>query len=216
MQDQRPEDFYAATREEVIPKLQAFVRFVFWWIDQPIPGFIRRTTKRGQILIEEEEPLRFTGAFFVQSVGLLEVRFSPGTVNGMVPRIDEQFIDGVDEEGETYDDGVPTLSISEGPGDRRRSYVGIQVRITGETGAIDEEDPEALTMVHRPTLATTFSEGDAPDEEGTAFWPVAQITWADDGKRIERVRQWVYFDQVHRFVPGEDGRAGRHRFRPAS
>jgi hypothetical protein len=215
MGDRRPEDFYAATNEEVIPKLNAFVRYVAEWVATEFPGFTRRSTKTGQILIEEENERRFTGAFFVSVLGATRVRFSPGTVNGRVPVIAGRFIDGIDAEGDAYIEGVPTLDVREGPGDRRRSYVGIEVQIDAATGAMDEADPEALQMVHRQNLPAGFSEGGAPDEVARGFHPVAQLTWAADGRRIERVRQWVYFDQTHRYAPGEEGTRGRHWFRPA-
>ena len=80
--------------------------------------------------------------------------------------------------------------------------------------AMDQLDPQPIAGTEG-AMHAAFSEGGAPDEESTGFWPLAQATWSADGDRVERLRQWAYFHYVHRFQRGDGGKPGRHWFRPA-
>lgn len=196
------------------PKLTALARAVIEEARRQFSGARVTRTREGQIVTFEPEAVAFSGSFHVAIAGRELVTVTPGLVNGLMPRIEGVFLDGTDENGDASPDGIPRLDCASGPGARRRSYVGIRVKLDAATLAMDEADPEALVMAHRGDLPAGFSEGGAPDEGGTAFWPVAQLTWDEDGLRIVRVRQISYFDKTHRYV--EVGSTYRHFFDPAA
>lgn len=215
---ERPSDFYGENGAIAFPKLRAFVRFVLSDAKRSFSGDIRiHRTAAGQNIIEESPAVPFTGAFSVSLVGSQKLSISEGFVNGRMPMIDGVFLDGTLRDGKTSEDGIPQLEITDDPSDRNRSWVGLLVQIDPETGAMDPEDENALTIAHRPELHEKFAEGGAPDEEGSAFWPLAHLHWSRDGKRIDRARQIAFFDQTHRFQAGdeEEETKGRHWFRPA-
>lgn len=208
-------DFYAQEGDWPPARIVPFVRFVMRDARKTFAGLRVARTLNGVHVTAEAESQNFSGVWPVTLSGLTRVRIGDGTVNGRTPWLDGRGLDGLDEDDEPHPEGVPTLSVAEGHGDRRRSYVGVLVKVLEKTGAMDEKDPEALTVAHRPSLHAAFAEGGAPDEEGTGFWPLAQLQWSSDGKRVERVRQWAYFPYTHRFQSGDGGRPGRHWFRPA-
>lgn len=212
--DPTPKDFHAEEGDWPPSRIAPFVRFVMRDARKTFAGVRVARTLNGVHVTASADTQSFSGAWTVTLSGLSSVRIGDGTVNGRVPWLDGRGLDGLDEEGEPHPEGVPLLSVSEGPGERRRSYVGVLVRIDPATGAMIAEDTESLTVAHRGTLHPTFAEGGAPDEESTGFWPLAQLHWSADGKRVERVRQWAYFHYVHRFQTGTGGKAGRHWFRP--
>lgn len=209
-----PQDFYAREGDWPPSRIAAFARFVLDDTKKTFQGVRVNRGLSGVTVIADPDPVDFIGAWPVTVFGLQSVRIGPGTVNGRVPWLDGRDLEGLDEEGEAHPDGVPTLSLSEGPGERRRSYVGVRVTIDAATGAMDPATRENLTVEHRPSLHAAFLEGGAPDEEGSGFWPLAQIQWSADGQRVERVRQWACFDYVHRYQAGAGTRPGRHWFRP--
>ena len=209
-----PERFLARDGDPVRPKLEAFVRHVLGEGVVQVDGPVRETRRdRGRSLVFEPDPVPFVGAFAVRVTSGTSVQVGAGTVNGRTPMIGERFIDGVDEDGESYREGPPRLDLDEGPGYRLRSWITLAVTIDPETGAMAEAQ-EGLQIAHRSDLPAAFEEGFAPDEDGVGHWPLAQVTWSADGARVSRVRQMIYFDQVHRYQPGEDGAPGRHRWRP--
>lgn len=210
-----PSDYYAADGDDPKPIIRRLVELVRRDSRKTFQGVTVQRSLNGVNVVAKERARVFTGAWYVTLGQSNSVQFSPGTVNGREARLDEITLDGFDLDGEPADAGRPSLNVEEGPNERQRSYVGILVRINPETGAMDPEDPEALTMAHRPTLHPAFGEGGAPDEEGAGFWPVAQLQWTADGKRIDRVRQWAYFDYTHRFVQPLGGGRGRHFFEVA-
>lgn len=210
----KPEDFYAREGEPVAPKLLALARAVLEEARLQFSGARESRTRLGRIVTFEPETVAFSGSFHVAIAGKELVSVSPGLVNGRMPMIDGVFLDGTDENGDPAPNGIPRLVCASGPGERRRSYVGIRLKLDAEALAMDEADPEALVMAHRGDLPAGFTEGGAPDEGGTAFWPVAQLTWDESGLRIVRVRQISYFDKTHRFV--EVGSTWRHFFDPAA
>lgn len=213
--DPSPTDFYAEEGDWPPSKIAPFVRFVMTDVRKTFAGVRVARTMNGVHVTADPKSKSFAGAWTVTLEGLERVRIGDGTVNGRVPWLDGRGLDGLDEEGEPHPDGIPILSVASGPGERRRSYVGVLVTIDPATGAMVEDDPESLSVVHRGTLHPAFAEGGAPDEESTGFWPLAQLQWNADGSRVERVRQWAYFHYVHRFQTGDGGRPGRHWFRPA-
>jgi hypothetical protein len=198
------------------PIIRRFMRFVVRESRRQFTGFKRNVTANGTTLVEIPKKNTFKGAFTVSIRSGTRLVIGEGTVNGLLPRIGEVYIDGKDENGEDVPEGIPALDLDEGPGDRRRSYVCLRVRIDPATGAMNPDDPEALTIVHRQTLHPAFADGGSPDEEGAGDWPIAQLTWSANGIRVDRIRQWVFFDQTHRFEAGDGLRPGRHFFRPAA
>lgn len=198
------------------PIIRRFMRFVVRDTNRQFTGFKRSVTAYGTTLVQIPKDPVFRGAFSVSLRSGTRLVIGEGTVNGLLPRIGEFYIDGKDENGDDVPEGIPALDLAEGPGDRRRSYVCLRVRIDPATGAMNPDDPEAVTIVHRPTLHPAFYDGGAPDEDGVGDWPIAQLIWSTNGIRVDRVRQWLFFDQTHRFEAGEGTRPGRHFFRPAA
>ena len=192
------------------PKLTALARAVIEEARRQFSGARVTRTRSGQIVTFEPEAVDFSGSFHVSIAGRELVTVTPGLVNGLMPTIDGVYLDGTDENGDPHPEGIPRLSCMSGPGERRRSYVGIRLAIEPKTEVIPKDDPAAVIMAHRGDLPREFSEGGAPDEVGSAFWPVAQLNWDEEGFRIIKVRQISYFDKTHRVVR-IDGRA-RHFF----
>jgi len=189
-----PEDYFAEDGQISDPLLKRFIRFVVQDAKRSFPGFRRHVTSRGTTLTAEAVDTAFRGMFTVRLRGVDTAVIGEGYVNGVIPRIGGDAIDGLDEDGERLKDGVPELDLSEGAGDRRRSYVCLRVRINPETGAMDLEDEESLTIAHVPTLHEKFFEGGAPDAGDVADWPIAQLHWNEEGDRITKVVQWIYFN----------------------
>lgn len=210
-----PSDFYAEDGDWPPSRIAPFVRFVMREARKTFHGVRVNRTLNGVSVIAESVPQVFAGAWSVSVAGRTTVRVGDGTVNGRVPWLYGRSLDGLDSDGKTDPQGVPMLIIEGGPGERLRSYVCLRVVIDSKTGAMDVDVPESLTLAHRQTLHPAFAEGGAPDEERVGYWPLAQLQWSADGKRVERVRQWAYFNYVHRFQKSNDGRPGRHWFRPA-
>lgn len=209
----RPEDFFGRDGEVSAPKLRAFIRHVLAETHRVIGGAREHRTRLGRIVVMEADSPVFAGAFFVSVAGLTDLTLSTGRVNGVQPTIGGVYLDGTLPGGGDSPDGVPRLDCGEGPGERSRSWVGLRVALNAATLAIDPEDPEAVTVAHRTELPARFSEGGAPDEGGTGFWPVAELVWNATGRRIVRVRQIGWFDKTHRYV---DGEPGRHFFESAA
>lgn len=197
------------------PKLRRFIRFVLRDANRTFSGVRVHQRRTGKTILIDADTPAFAGVWRVSLPSTGRAQIAPGTVNGRQPMIGGVFLDGLDENGDPEKGGVPTLDLNAGPGDRRRSYVCLAVAIDPATGAMDPASEDALRIVHRPTLHEGFAEGGAPDEFGNGFWPIAQLTWSEDGERVERVRQWAWFPYTHRYVPGENGDPGRHWFRPA-
>lgn len=206
----RPEDFHAREDEPVRPKLAAFARFVIEQAVTQLSGARILQTRHGRIVTFEPLPVAFSGSFHVSIAGRELVSVAPGLVNGAMPIIEGVYLDGTGLDGEPSAIRIPRLDCASGPGERRRSYVGIRLAFVPGSTNFDPEDPYALQMVHRGDLPAGFSEGGAPDEGGTAFWPVAVLRWSEDGMRIEQVRQISFFDKTHRYVVIEQ--RGRHFF----
>ena len=206
----RPEDFYAKEGEMVRPKLRAFANYVLEQAVAQISGARMVHTRHGRIVTFEPNPVAFAGAFHVSIAGPKSVTVSEGLVNGVMPTINGVYLDGFLPRGQAATDGVPKLDCSEGSGARQLGYVCIRVEIVPGERTFLQFEPDALQMVYVPTLNFRFSEGGAPDEDGVAHWPVAQLRWSDDDQRIERVRQISFFDKTHRYVEIEQ--QGRHFF----
>lgn len=209
-----PSDYHAEEGDWPPSRIVPFVRLVMRDVRKTFQGVRVNRTINGVHVVAESLPAVFVGAWPVTLSGPDTVRIGAGTVNGRVPWLAGRDLEGLDAEGTRHPEGIPLLSLESGPGERRRSYIGVVVTISRETGAMDVDLPESLTVAHRGDLPVAFLEGGAPDEETTGFWPLAQAQWSTDGKRVERVNQWAYFQYVHRFVAGEGTRPGRHFFRP--
>lgn len=208
-----PDDYLGSDGEPSAAKMRAFIRLVVRESRRQWPGFRREERRNGTTMVAIEEEPVFQGAFWVSLRDGLACRVGDGTVNGIVPTIDEVPIDGLDEDGNPLPEGAPVLDLSAGPGPRSRSYVCLRVAIDPATGAPNPADPTAASIVHVPELPPGQHEGGSPDVAGAGLHVLAQMRWNADGSRITGKRQWNFFDQEHRFVAGQDGRPGRHFFR---
>lgn len=203
-----PEEFYAEGGEVAAPVLRKFIRFVRGDAVRQFSGVRIHESSQGKTLVVDRKPEVFLGSFRVALSGTQSVRVGVGEVNGIMPVIDGVRLDGLTPDGEPDRRGVPVIDVSEGPGEARRSYVGVRV-VIDEDGEIVADDPESVTVVHRQVIPQGFR-----DEDDAGFWPLAMLQWDAEGSRVIRRRQWVHANLTHVFRAGEDARPGRHFFGP--
>lgn len=221
MSGQTAEDFIARPGEKVRPKLTALGRFLAGEGKLTVGGDLRRHQYAdGQVIVGEDLSPVFRGAFPVSLTGTGTARVGEGLVNGLQPQISGVFLDGTNAEGQQV--GEPSLALTTGgggPNARLKSHLCLSVRVDAETGAMDPEAEDwPLTVEHLASLEGLRDGGWLDDGELTGFHPIAEITWADR-RTPQRVRQIVFFDQMHRFIPGESGTGGtvgRHVFSPSA
>jgi hypothetical protein len=171
--------YLARRRERVKPKLGAFLE---WLGRQKISagqGLRVHQTDAGTV-ISASPPPGFIGAFRV-SIGERFIRVGAGFVNGVTPTIE----------------GTP---ITDAPAPRLlalredKYWVFVQVKLDPETKRINEDDPEAVTIVADAQKTT--------GEELVGRHPIALVLES-------RLFQLSYFSLRHAY------RNGRHFFVPA-
>lgn len=134
-----------------------------------------------------------------------------GSVNNLVPQINDVGIDGLDSSGKEVP--PPQLKITGGPNGDLRSWICVQAKVDVQTGVMDAKDKSALTIVHTKTLDPKSSEGGFPDNgQGIGLHPLATLLWSDDQASIKRVFQITHHNLQHRFVRSGTSTAGRHFF----
>lgn len=139
----------------------------------------------------------------------LKAKVSWGTVDGDVPRIAGQTwqrIDGTDQEYLPHPDGAPTLDLTKEAKESGRSSIAIRIKVDPKTGTANLDDLDALTVIHLPD----FYKPAKDEGEFVGYLPIAALYWSN--KQVVRSRAIVHLNQSHAFIPGKEGRRGRHWF----
>lgn len=172
---------------------------------QVIPG-------HGTLIGVDLENTDYVGSFAV-SLAALEATIGEGYVNEIMPTIDGVGLDGLTAEGAEVD--VPTVSLSDGPNEKLRSWLCLQVQIDPATGRLLDpaKHKDVVTVIHTSLLDPGHRDGGSPDQNHFGRQPIAVIKWEDSTTPIG-VWQHVLHDLNHRFIPGAKGARGRHFFWP--
>jgi hypothetical protein len=138
----------------------------------------------------------------------LRVKVSWGTINGDVPRIGKDWwrIDGTDYDYIPHTDGVPFLDLTKEAKDSGRSSIAIRIEVDPKTGTANPDRAESLTVIHLPD----FYKPAKDEGEFVGYLPLAALYWSE--KQVVRTRNVVHLNQSHAFIPGKEGRRGRHWF----
>lgn len=206
----RPEDLIAKKGDDVV----AWSKKLAAWAKQIAP--IRRGTG---ILIRETpdgtevraEPGKVRGPRFPVALGDGYVTVGPGTVEGEVPFIGSQRLDGTDASGKPVAQGIPSprLSLENAkPGEDGRSFICIRVRHDQRRFPKTSVDPSAFQIVH----LSEIDEDRLMKEEQAGVQPIGILHWNQDRTAVSRVWQIALHDLRWFFVTGRDGEPDRMFF----
>jgi hypothetical protein len=131
-----------------------------------------------------------------------EVIVGMGTLNNRIPTINGVALDGAQ--------AVPKLKLISGPNAELRSWVCLQVRVDRQTGEINTDDENALSIVHKNDI-----ESGLPSDGTVGLHALAMLVWNSDRSSVKRLHQVTHFHLQHRWLKGSDERAARHLFWPA-
>jgi hypothetical protein len=134
------------------------------------------------------------------------VSVRPGYVGDDMPTIEGVSLDGYDADGVEKAAPVLTLAKDDGPGADGRSYVCLRMLYDVSRRQTLDADPDWLTIVHVPDLATTRTDAGP----SIAYEPLAIIYWR--GGKPDRCTQIVHHNLKHSFLPGEGAGTGKHFF----
>lgn len=182
--------FYATPGEPIRPKLQALAKHIASTGGvQSGRGIRRHVYGNGSSIVADADGSAFVGAFSVRVVAD-KATVGIGTVEDVIPRINDTPIDGINAQGEQ---GVtPELSIVEGPNPELRSWICVEVLWSAESKGIAEVE-EALIITHRndlPVVQPAAIKG-VPLR---IIKPLAMLIWQSESV-VGRVRQITFFDQ---------------------
>lgn len=213
----RPEDFYARSGEPVRPKLRALSSFVASeWERLQVSGpgvRMHQEPGQGRAIIVDPESVAFVGAFAaaLRSGRDASATVGRGLVNGILPTIGGVGIDGTDPAtGRPHRKGVPLILISLTAGgaiEAARSWLALSVTVDPITAQPDPAAEDAVTVRHLVQLTRAL-----PDDPLTGLWPIAEIEWDATSRRPVRLRQILYFDQRHLYIPARETRPARHEW----
>jgi len=185
-------------------------------------GQIRVHTGRdGDHVVADVTPPPFHGAFTVRLAGRMKARVGLGTVENIVPLVNDTQVtlDGRDAVGDPA--AVPTLDLVIGPGPDLRSWICLQVTVD-DAGVLDPKNRESAIVGHVNDLTGRYANGVSLDQDGRGYLPLAMLVWRDK-KTVQRIVQNVYFNQRHSFkppvrdvAPGAQKGIGIHIFQPAA
>ena len=188
----RAEDFYAKPGEPIRPRLIALAKFIAGDARTVSGAGIRRhQSKTGTTIVADFRPPPF-GGFFGVAVLDDKATVSFGTVNTIVPTINDVPIDGIDDKGKAGE--IPTLKIEGTPTAEHRSWVAVR--------AVPSEDEEAASngfvfeMTH--TNDASLFQGNS-DDDGAGHFPVAMLIWSEDNETLRQVRRVHYFCLQHSY-----------------
>jgi len=204
-------DLRARKGEKILPKWQALLEYIASTRIVVGDGMQVTQTPDGT-LVTADIPFRpFPHPFRCTHSGG-KVTVSPGTVNGVMPRIDGVPLDGRDEEGRKVD--FPSLDV-EFP-DEWKSYVVVVVKVEGEGLRKAIQDNEDSVQVRHATDLNPyiFLEGGSTDERGVGVHPIAQLRWDKQTKQFVDIFQMSHFNLGHRYTAAspQSGGFSKHFF----
>lgn len=140
-----------------------------------------------------------------------EMTISEGTINGVIPAIEDVRLDGSKADSEELEQ-PPKLQIKNP--ESRRSYIALKLTFSEDPVEFSADDPKAAQIVHVPEIPKLFVQGGAVvNDDNTTLYPLASIYWTEGGN-IRRVFQITHHNLNHRFVRGGalSGKPSRHLF----
>jgi len=105
---------------------------------------------------------------------------------------------------------VPKLKLASGPNAELRSWVCLQVRVDLQSGEINTDDENAVSIVHKKDI-----ENDLPSDGSIGLHALAMLVWNSDRSSVKRLHQVTHFHLQHRWLKGTDQQPSRHLFWPA-
>jgi len=139
---------------------------------------------------------------FRVTLGSKELTIGMGTLNNRIPTINGVALDGAQ--------AVPKLKLASGPNAALRSWVCLQVRVDRQSGEINTDDENAVSIVHRNDI-----ENDLPSDGTVGMHALAMLVWNPDRSSVKRLHQVTHFHLQHRRLKGTDQQLARHLFWPA-
>lgn len=208
-----PRELRARKGDLILPKWLALLLFI-----EKTNRVIRgkgvrvQSLPSGGLIVSAEDNFNPWESPFKVRVAGASVTVREGLVNGIMPAIGENRLDGSKGDGEA--EAKPRLEI-EHPGEPR-SFIALKMLFGEKPVAFDPEDPLALQIVHIPEsrLAPLFSQGGAViNEDNSTLYPLALLKWGE-GKTASRAFQITHHNLNHRFVAGsaQEGKPSRHLF----
>lgn len=169
-------------------------------------------TPNGTLVTGDRNIQSFAHPFRVSRTGN-KFTVREGTVNGLIPFIEDVPMSGYDSAGKKVT--VPKIE-AESDGNTT-TYIAIELNLTensrGELGL--EETKDTLRVGHIQSLEGSGMEmGGVSDVRGRAVYPIARINWTAGGKSIQSVFQIVHHNLTHRYSASNagEGVTGRHFF----
>jgi hypothetical protein len=158
-------------------------------------------TPNGTYIVADLQASTWDHPFRVMLSGK-EVTVGMGTLNNRIPTINGVPLDGAQ--------AVPRLKLASGPNAELRSWVCLQVRVDRQTGEINTDDENALSIVHKNDIENGLLS------DGTAgLHALAMLVWNPDRSSVKRLHQVTHFHLQHRWLKGTDQQPARHLFWPA-
>jgi len=152
----------------------------------------------------------YVGSWAVSLSGM-EATVGEGYVNNLIATVDGVGLDGKKKDGTSTT--VPSISLSDGPNAKLRSWLCVQTEIDPKTFKLlnPEEHKDVITIVHVNELDPAHRDGGSPDLNHLGREPIAVIKWQDKATPLG-VWQHANSDLHHWFKPGTKGARGRHFF----
>ena len=144
---------------------------------------------------------------FRVTLGSKELTVGIGTLNNRIPTINGVPLDGA-QAGKAH--AAPKLKLTSGPNAELRSWVCLQVRVDRQTGEINADDENAVTIIHRNDI-----ENSLPSDGSIGLHALAMLVWNSDRSSVRRLHQVTHFNLQHRWLKGSNEQPARHLFWPA-
>ena len=158
-------------------------------------------TPNGTYIVADLQASTWDHPFRVMLSGK-EVTVGMGTLNNRIPTINGVALDGAQ--------AVPKLKLASGPNAELRSWVCLQVRVDLQSGEINTDDENAMSIVHKNNI-----ENGLPSDGIIGLHALAMLVWNPDRSSVKRLHQVTHFHLQHRWLKGTNQQPARHLFWPA-
>ncbi len=158
-------------------------------------------TPNGTYIVADLQASTWDHPFRVMLSGK-EVTVGTGTLNNRIPTINGVPLDGAQ--------AVPKLKLASGPNAELRSWVCLQVRVDLQSGEINTDDENAMSIVHKNNI-----ENGLPSDGIIGLHALAMLVWNPDRSSVKRLHQVTHFHLQHRWLKGTNQQPARHLFWPA-
>jgi len=171
------------------------------------PGIrVSRLAGIGTLVEVEQRTISWSHPWEVRFKGSEKLEVTPGLVNGLMPKIDNVPMDGLDEEGKPHRNGKPLLKFKP-KGDV--AWVCVCVRTDGTT-LTTNGDCLAIDVVEK----STWRDGGSLDEKGGGALHVGHypLAWMRREKGVWKIYQIAHFCLQWQFSKETETRKARHWF----